>query len=26
METLLNLPPLDVFIKGEARKGAYIKY
>lgn len=23
METMLNLPPLDIFIKGEARMGAY---
>jgi ribonuclease HI len=23
METLLNMPPLDIFIKGEARMGAY---
>jgi hypothetical protein len=27
METLLNVPPLDIFDKGEARKGAYqLKY
>jgi hypothetical protein len=27
METLLNLPPIDIFIKGQARMGTYrLKY